>query len=137
MITLSSLLGSSYISDLVTKTTVLDDITNYANGEKRSFDLTFEGSFVEVFQPQDLQVVINGKILTPDISLTNYSYPWILVSYAGGGGKAYKITNNNKLSLYNPPKTGDSIYLTYRPSQLTTYTSKNYAFSAMTIALGD
>lgn len=115
---------------------VIDNISGHFNGRKTLFDLNVNGASAGVQQEQDLMIVINGKVLTPDVTVNKVPYPWLIITGIGGLGKDYKIINN-KLLLYAPPSNGWESYIKYSPTQSTSYITGNYPFSAMTIALGD
>ena len=115
---------------------VIDDISNLFNGVKTLFDLNVNGASAGVTQPQDVQVIIGGQYLIPDVYSSKVAYPWIVISGLGGFSRDYKIINN-KLQLYVAPKNGRDAYILYRPSAPTTYVTGKYPFSAMAVALGD
>lgn len=115
---------------------VIDELANLFNGQKTSFDINFNGTPVSVTQVQDLQVVIDGRVLIPDTKATQTSYPWMVVSTFGSLGKGYRLYNN-KLVLYNAPKAGSSSYIVYRQTQPSQQSVSRYPFAATTIALGD
>jgi hypothetical protein len=115
---------------------VIDELTNLFNGQKTVFDINFNGTPVSIGQIQDLQVVIDGRVLIPDTKTTQTSYPWMVVSTFGSLGKGYRLYND-KLVLYNAPKAGQSSYIVYRQTQLSQQSVSRYPFAATTIALGD
>ncbi len=98
--------------------------------------MSFNGTPVTIGQVQDLQVAIDGRILTPDTSIGTTTYPWFVASSFGSLGAGYRLFNN-QLVLYNAPKSGQSSYIVYRQTQTSTQSASRYPFSATTIALGD
>ena len=115
---------------------VVDNISNHFNGTKTLFNLNVNGASAGVTQAQDLMVVINGNILSPDIQTASFSTLWLSLIPSGGLGADYKIINN-KLLLYSPPQRGWESYILYTPTQTVTYTAAQYPFSALAITLGD
>jgi hypothetical protein len=108
-----------------------NDISLYFDGSKAVFTLAVDyNSISNVVDSRDVQVIINGQILSPYV--TQYTWPWI-VDYDSFRG--YKVSGSN-LIIYNAPGVGDQAVVTITNTSANKQT-RRYPFSATTIALGD
>jgi hypothetical protein len=115
---------------------VVDNISNHFNGNRTLFNLNVNAASAGVTQAQDLMVVLNGMVLTPDNTTSNFSKLWLSVIPVGSNGADYKIINN-QLLLYRPPARGWKSYILYTPTQTVVYATSQYPFTALEITLGD
>ena len=110
---------------------VCDDISGYFNGITNVFPLRVDQSYINtVTDSKDVQVVVNGQILSPWV--TQQTWPWMVeyVLYKG-----YRVVGAN-LSIYNAPDPGDQATVTVVSTSANAQVRK-YPYSAATIALGD
>ena len=116
---------------LSAQTLILDDISNQFDGYKSVFNLTANQAAINtIVDSKDLDVFINGYKLSPYV--TQVTYPW-LTPYDSFRGFRVK---SGQLIIYNPPYIGESVSLTIRNISSTVQT-RQYPYSATTIALGD
>jgi len=113
---------------------VFNDISNQADGVKSVFALLVDQTAVTgIVDNKDVQVVVNGRIITPYVA--ERPYPWINIAISRGFAVVTTGTTANQLVIYNAPDVGSQISVT----QLSISTSKqnrSYPYSATTIALG-
>jgi len=110
---------------------VVDDISNYFDGASSVFLLTVNRQPLNTLvDSKDLDVFINGLKLSPYVS--TITYPWI-TPYDSNNG--FRVSANN-LIIYKSPAIGSSASLITRNIS-TSKQTKQYPYSATTIALGD
>jgi hypothetical protein len=110
---------------------VCNDITGYFDGDRTVFPLKQEQDYINsITDSKDVQVVINGQILTPYVAENRL--PWIIEydSYRG-----YRVVGAN-LTIYNAPDPGDTAVVTVVSTSSAAQT-RRYPYSASSIALGD
>jgi hypothetical protein len=126
--------GVTWTSLLTGLPLVFSDISNQADGVKCVFALlTDQTAVTGIVDNKDLQVVVNGRIISPYV--TERTYPWINISISKGFAVVTTGTTANQLVIYNAPDVGSQISVT----QLSISASKqnrSYPYSATTIALG-
>ena len=124
--------ANSITTNTFSKTTVLcDDISGLFDSVTCVFPLTVNQTSINtVIDSRDVQVVLNGLILTPYIA--EVTYPWIRDF---DSDKGYRVVGAN-LIIYNTPDNGDSCMVTVTNTSQTAQT-RSYPYSAKTIALGD
>ena len=123
--------GVSSPQDSFTGPYAVNDISSQFDGRKAVFALKLDQTAINtIVDSKDVEVVINGQILTPYVK--ELRYPWLTPydSYRG-----FRVVGS-KLIIYNAPYIGDSASITVR-SASTTQQTRRYPFSATTIALGD
>lgn len=119
------------VTQVISTSTVLNDISNQFDGSKTVFDLKADQTVINTtVDSKDVEVVINGLRLTPYVD--TYTYPWITPYDSFRGFRVVA----GKLILYNAPYRGDSSFIMLRPGS-TTRQKRRYPFSATTVALGD
>lgn len=132
--------GTDFTANSVTITTlyrgnlplVCNDISTQFDNLKTVFELKQNQTSINtVVDSRDVQVTINGQVLSPYV--TEVRYPWITPydSYAPG----FRVVGSN-LIIYNAPAVGD-IGLVMVTSTSPSLQYRRYPYSAATIALGD
>lgn len=131
-LTVGSITADSVTTTSFSKITVIcDDISGLFDSVTCVFPLTVSQTSINtVIDSRDVQVVVNGLILTPRI--TEVTYPWIR-EY--DSDKGYRVVGAN-LIIYNPPDNGDSCMVTVTNTSPSVQL-RTYPYSARTIALGD
>jgi hypothetical protein len=110
---------------------VLNDISNYFDGQTSIFPLIQETTSINTFiDSKDIMVTINGMVLAPYVK--EIRYPW-MVDYDSYRG--YKVVGSN-LVIYNAPDPGDRATVIII-GQSQTQQTRRYPFSPATIGLGD
>ena len=110
---------------------VCNDISNYFNGLTTTFPLLVDQNYINtVTDSKDVQVVVNGQVLSPWIA--QQTWPWT-VEYTLY--KGYRVVGAN-LTIYNAPDAGDQATVTVVSTSANAQVRK-YPYSAATIALGD
>jgi hypothetical protein len=110
---------------------VLDDISNYFDGDRNIFPLTVnQVSINTIVDSKDIQVVLNGQILAPYVS--EQRWPW-QVDF--DSAKGYRVSSGN-LIVYSSPDAGDVAVITLVNTSQTVQI-RTYPYSANTVALGD
>jgi hypothetical protein len=110
---------------------VLNDISTQFDGSKTVFQLKLnQDSINTIVDSKDVQVILNGQILSPYVK--DIEYPWFSEydSYKG-----YRIVSGN-IIIYNAPNYGDTCVMIVRSTSQSVQT-KRYPYSATTITLGD
>lgn len=110
---------------------IVDDISNYFDGATSVFSLTANQQALNtIVDSKDLEVFINGLKISPYVDTK--TYPWITPydSFTG-----FRVSSN-RLIIYKAPAIGSSVSLTARNISQSRQT-KQYPYSATTIALGD
>jgi hypothetical protein len=111
---------------------VCNDISTQFDGRKAVFPLKQDQTSINtVVDSKDVQVTLNGQILSPYVK--ELTYPWI-VEY--NSYKGFRVTSNGNLIIYNAPAPGDQAVVMITGTSQSVQTRK-YPFSATTIALGD
>ena len=119
------------VTQVISTTQVLNDISNQFDGSKTVFDLKADQTVINTtVDSKDVEVAINGLRVTPYVD--TYTYPWITPYDSFRGFRVVA----GKLILYNAPYRGDSSFIMTRPGS-TTRQKRRYPFSATTVALGD
>jgi hypothetical protein len=110
---------------------VLNDISTQFDGSKTVFSLLLDQTSINtIVDSKDVQVILNGQILSPYVK--DIEYPWFSEydSYKG-----YRIVNGN-IIIYNAPNYGDQCVMIVRSTSQSVQT-RRYPYAATTIALGD
>lgn len=110
---------------------VLNDISTQFDGSKTVFSLLLDQTSINtIVDSKDVQVILNGQILSPYVK--DIEYPWFSEydSYKG-----YRIVNGN-IIIYNAPNYGDQCVMIVRSTSQSVQT-RRYPYTATTIALGD
>ena len=132
--------GTDFTANSVTITTlyrgnlplVCNDISTQFDNLKTVFPLKQDQTSINtVVDSRDVQVSLNGQVLSPYV--TEVRYPWLTPydSYAPG----FRVVGSN-LIIYNAPAVGD-IGLVMITSTSSSLQYRRYPYSAATIALGD
>jgi hypothetical protein len=110
---------------------ILDDISNYFDGDKTVFPLTVnQVSINTIVDSKDLTVSLNGLLLSPYVK--EQRLPW-MVDF--DSGKGFRVSGGN-LIIYNAPDAGDIAVITLVNTSRAVQV-KQYPYSPVTIGLGD
>ena len=129
--------NTSYLTAIGSYQTILNDISNQFDGIKAVFTLRNEQANVtssSITQSTNLEVILNGKKLTPYIKQN--TTPWLTPYDSFKGFRVVPTSTDARVIIYNAPATGDQADITIINSSSTVRTRK-YPYSATTIALGD
>jgi hypothetical protein len=130
---------SNVVTPTVNYPIVLNDITSQFTGVTGSFSLRVEQTRItsaNVTYSNNLEVLMDGRKLLPFIK-TN-TYPW-LSPYEGAFNVFRLVFNPDttaQLVIYNTPTTANQAIVSIINNSSTVQT-RNYPYSATTIALGD
>jgi hypothetical protein len=110
---------------------VFDDISNYFDGDRNVFPLAVnQVSINTIVDSKDIQVVLNGQLLTSYVS--EQRWPW---QADFDSAKGYRVSGGN-LIIYSTPDPGDTaVVILVNTSQ--NVQIRTYPYSANTVALGD
>jgi len=132
--------GTTVFADKITTTSipvVLSDISNQFDGYKNVFVLVQDQTAItsnNIIDSKNLEVVLNGKRLSPYVK--QLTYPWLTPYDSYNGFRVVANANSAYVIIYNTPDPGDQAILTIINSSSTIQTKK-YPYSATTVALGD
>lgn len=129
--------GDVYANNFISTNypTVLNDISNEFDGTKAVFELrTDQSNVVNIVDSKDIEVVIGGLRLAPYVK--DLRYPWITPYDSHKGFRIISSNTSSQVVIYNAPDIGEQAYLSIINRSLNIQT-KQYPYSAATIALGD
>ena len=121
----------------ISSLTVLNDISNQFDGYKSVFNLAQDQTPITnsiIGDSKNLEVVVNGKKLSPYVR--QLTYPWVTPYDSYNGFRVVGTETSSYVIIYNTPDPGDTATLTVINGSLATQIRK-YPYSATTIALGD
>jgi len=141
--TTASLTGTIFADRITTVSVplVLNDISTQCDGAKMVFPLKIDQSNItsaNITQSKNLQVAVNGLILSPWINVQ--TWPWFQL-FAGFPGQSpgYQVNStatSANITFYRSPARGSQVVLTIINNSSTAQLRK-YPYSATTIVLGD
>jgi hypothetical protein len=127
---------SANITSIYTEIYALDDISYQFDGTKTVFDLAVNTANITsvinntIVDSKDLEVAVNGSILTPYVQ--QLTWPWI-TPY--DSFKGFRVVGN-KIIFYTAPSPGFQCSIILRNTSKIAQ-QRRYPFTPSSIALGD
>jgi hypothetical protein len=120
---------------------VLNDISTQCDGAQMVFPLKIDQSDItsaNITQSKNLQVAVNGLILSPWINVQTWPWFQLFAGFPGlsPGYQVISTATSANITFYTSPAKGSQVVLTIINSSSTAQLRK-YPYSATTIVLGD
>ena len=136
--------GSAWAPQYVTVTgitqvvnTVIDDISYQVDNLKQVFTLRANGSVLagtEYTDNKDLEVIVDGRPLTPVIKHYNRLWPW-LSEFDAGRTNSFRM-RGSKIIFYRAPRTRTTVFIKINTKSASIQVQK-YPLNPINIAFGD
>ena len=140
---LISVTGTIFADQITTVSVplVLNDISTQCDGAQMVFPLKIDQSNItsaNITQSKNLQVAVNGLILSPWINVQTWPWFQLFAGFPGlsPGYQVISTATSANITFYTSPAKGSQVVLTIINSSSTAQLRK-YPYSATTIVLGD